>query len=109
AGGAGKGVSEMTCGRACTLIDGPGAPAVREAVIPIANGRTEAVTTAGPSGGWPSGTEVIDASGLTVLPGLIDCHDHLAFHGYELAKRWGLDEPRSTWHLRTASVARQIL
>src|SRR5262249_50192151 len=39
----------------------------------------------------------------------IDCHDHLAFHGYELAKRWGLDEPRSTWHLRTASVARQIL
>src|SRR5262249_47485620 len=31
------------------------------------------------------------------------------FHGYELAKRWGLDEPRSTWHLRTAAVARQIL
>jgi hypothetical protein len=25
--------------------------------------------------------------GLTVLPGLIDCHDHLAFHGYELAAR----------------------
>src|SRR5438445_241039 len=95
--------------RAGTLIDGTGAPAVRDAVIQIDNGRIEAVTTAGPSGGWPSGTEVIDASGLTVLPGLIDCHDHLAFHGYELAKRWGLDEPRSTWHLRTASVARQIL
>src|SRR5262249_4865750 len=63
----------------------------------------------GPAAGWPSGTEVIDASNLTVLPGLIDCHDHLAFHGYELAKRWGLDEPRSTWHLRTAAVARQIL
>src|SRR3989442_7485003 len=95
--------------RAGTLIDGTGAPAVRDAVIQIDNGRIEAVTTAGPSGGWPSGTEVIDASGLPVLPGLIDCHDHLAFHGYELAKRWGLDEPRSTWHLRTASVARQIL
>src|SRR5437660_897705 len=95
--------------RAGTLIDGTGAPAVSDAVIQIDNGRIEAVTTAGPSGGWPSGTEVIDASGLTVLPGLIDCHDHLAFHGYELAKRWGLDEPRSTWHLRTASVARQIL
>src|SRR5499426_1226431 len=95
--------------RAGTLIDGTGAPAVRDAVIQIDNGRIEAVTTAGPGPGWPSGTEVIDASNLTVLPGLIDCHDHLAFHGYELAKRWGLDEPRSTWHLRTATVARQIL
>src|SRR5207253_3036923 len=95
--------------RAGTLIDGTGAPAVSDAVIQIDNGRIEAVTTARPSGGWPSGTEVIDASGLTVLPGLIDCHDHLAFHGSALAKRWGLGEPRSTWHLRTASVARQIL
>src|SRR5437867_3192494 len=95
--------------RAGTLIDGTGAPAVRDAVIQIDNGRIEAVTTAGPSGSWPAGTDVIDASNLTVLPGLIDCHDHLAFHGYELAKRWGLDEPRSTWHLRTAAVARQIL
>src|SRR5437870_5186180 len=95
--------------RAGTLIDGTGAPAVSDAVIQIDNGRIKAVTTAGASGGWPSGTEVIDASGLTVLPGLISCHDHLAFHGYELAKRWGLDEPRSTWQLRRAGVARQIL
>ena len=95
--------------RAGTLIDGTGAPAVRDAVVQIDNGRIEAVTTAGPSGSWPASTEVIDASGLTVLPGLIDCHDHLAFHGYELAKRWGLDEPQSTRHLRTAGVARQIL
>ena len=95
--------------RAGTLIDGTGAPAVRDAAIQIDNGRIEAVTTGTPGAGWPAGTEVIDASTLTVLPGLIDCHDHLAFHGYELAKRWGLDEPRSTWHLRTATVARQIL
>src|SRR5256712_1455748 len=95
--------------RAGTLIDGTGAPAVRDAIVQIDNGRIEAVTTAGPSGGWRASTEVIDASGLPVLPGLIDCHDHLAFHGYELAKRWGLDEPQSTRHLRTAGVARQIL
>jgi len=95
--------------RAGTLIDGTGAPPVRDAVVHVDNGRIEAVTTAGPSGSWPAGAEVIDASGLTVLPGLIDCHDHLAFHGYELAKRWGLDEPQSTRHLRTAGVARQIL
>src|SRR5437867_10975925 len=95
--------------RAGTLIDGTGAPPVRDAVVQIDSGRIEAVTTAGPSGSWPASTEVIDASGLTVLPGLIDCHDHLAFHGYELAKRWGLDGPQSTRHLRTAGVARQIL
>src|SRR4029453_7661309 len=94
--------------RAGTLIDGTGAPPVRDAVVQIENGRIEAVT-ARPGAGFPTGGEVIDAMGLTVLPGLIDCHDHLAFHGYELAKRWGLDEPQSTRHLRTAGVARQIL
>src|SRR5438046_5558552 len=52
---------------------------------------------------------VIDASRFTALPGLIDCLDPLAFHGYELVRRWGLDEPQSTRHLRTARVAGQIL
>src|SRR5213079_2455789 len=75
----------------------------------IDNGRSEAVTTAGPSAGRPPDAEVIDASRFTVLPGLVDFHDHLAFHGYELVRRWGLDEPQSTHHLRTARVASQIL
>jgi len=95
--------------RAGTLIDGTGAPPVRDATVLIDQGRIEAVTTGGPSGSWPADAEVIDASGLTVLPGLIDCHDHLAFHGYELVRRWGLDEPQSTRHLRTARVASQML
>jgi imidazolonepropionase-like amidohydrolase len=98
----------MTMIRVGTLIDGTGAPAVRDAVVTFENGRIEAVTT-GPSGGRSGAGEVIDAPGLTLLPGLIDCHDHLASHGYEMAKRWGLDEPRSTSHLRTATVARTIL
>ncbi len=95
--------------RAGTLIDGTGAPPVRDAAVVIHNGRIETVTTAGASAGPPADHEVIDASRLTVLPGLIDCHDHLAFHGYELVRRWGLDEPQSTRHLRTAGVAGQIL
>jgi imidazolonepropionase-like amidohydrolase len=95
--------------RAGTLIDGTGALPVRDATVLIDQGRIEAVTTGGPSGSWPADAEVIDASRLTVLPGLIDCHDHLAFHGYELVRRWGLDEPQSTRHLRTAQVASQIL
>src|SRR2546428_5917465 len=70
--------------RAGTLIDGTGAPPVRDAAVVIHNGRIETVTTSGASAGPPADHEVIDASRLTVLPGLIDCHDHLAFHGYEL-------------------------
>jgi imidazolonepropionase-like amidohydrolase len=46
---------------------------------------------------------------MTLLPGLIDAHDHLAAHGYALTQRWGLDEPQSTTHLRTASVLQQTL
>lgn len=94
--------------RGATLIDGTGAPPVRDAALLIHEGRIEAVTTA-EAASWPKDAEVIDASGLTVLPGLIDCHDHLAFHGYELVRRWDLDEPQSTRQLRTARVASQIL
>ena len=95
--------------RAGMLLDGTGAPPLRDALVVIDNGRIEAVTPAGPRASWPTGAEVIDASRLTVLPGLIDCHDHLAFHGYELVRRWGLDEPQSARHLRTARVVSQVL
>jgi len=95
--------------RVGTLIDGSGAPPVRDASVVIDNGRIEAVTTADPSGRRPAGAEtgvdVIDASRLTAVPGLIDCHDHLSFHGYELAKRWGLDEPQSTCGVKVAAPA----
>ncbi len=46
---------------------------------------------------------------MTVLPGLIDCHDHLAMHGYDLARRWGIDEPQTTRTLRTAKVLQETL
>src|SRR5204863_19585 len=81
--------------RAGTLIDGTGAPPVRDAAVVIHNGRIEAVTTGGGSASPPADIEVIDVSRFTVLPGLVDCHDHLAFHGYELVRRWGLDEPHA--------------
>ena len=75
----------MTIVRAGTLIDGTGAAPVRDVSIILHDGRIEAITT---GGGTPSARdEVIDASGMTVLPGLIDCHDHMAFHGYDLAGR----------------------
>jgi imidazolonepropionase-like amidohydrolase len=91
------------------LIDGTGAAPVSDAVVLIDDGgRIQAV---GPrhTVSEPPGTAVIDVAGLTLLPGLIDAHDHLASHGYALTTRWGLDEPQSTTHLRTAAVLRQTL
>jgi ABC-type transport system substrate-binding protein len=91
-----------------TLIDGTGAAPVHDTGVVIRDGRVEAVTTAG-ANAWPKDAEIIDVSGKTVLPGLIDCHDHMALHGYDLARRWNLDEPASTRALRTAQAIRQTL
>ena len=88
-----------------TLIDGTGAPPVSEAALVIDG---ERIIAAGPRTGltWPPDADV---SGRTVIPGLIDAHDHMASHGYALATRWGLDEPASTAHLRTARVLAETL
>ena len=90
------------------LIDGTGAAPVNGATIVIRDNRIAAVSTRGESD-FPGDTEIIDVSGMTVLPGLIDCHDHMANHKYDLAHRWRLDEPQSTRHLRTAAVLKQTL
>ena len=90
------------------LMDGTGAAPVASATIVIRDERVEAVTTRAMDE-WPQDAQIIDASGMTILPGLIDCHDHMAMHGYDLARRWGIDEPQSTRTLRTAKVLRDTL
>ena len=90
------------------LIDGTGAGPQPGATVVIRDQRIEAVTSK-PAGEWPQDAEIIDVSGMTILPGLIDCHDHMAMHGYDLARRWGIDEPQSTRTLRTARVLEQTL
>src|SRR5258708_3828496 len=90
------------------LIDGTGAAPVDGATVVIRDNRIEAVATRNHSD-WPAEAEVIDVSGMTVLPGLIDCHDHMANHRYSLEHRWRLDEAQSTRHLRTAAVLKQTL
>jgi len=86
-----------------TLIDGTGAAPVPDAAVVVDGDR---IAAAGPrlAVSWPASAEIIDVKGRTVVPGLIDAHDHLASHGYALATRWGLDEPASTAHMRTARV-----
>jgi len=91
-----------------TLIDGTGAPPRPDSAVIIDGDR---IAAAGPrsSASWPAAAEVVDLDGLKLIPGLIDTHDHLASHSYALARRWGLEEPASTTHLRTGRVLEQTL
>jgi imidazolonepropionase-like amidohydrolase len=91
-----------------TLIDGNGGAPLTDAVALIEGGDIVNVGDA-QSVRIPDGAEVVEAGGMTLMPGLIDTHDHLASFSYEIASRWGITEPRSTRHLRIASVLRQTL
>ena len=59
-----------------TLIDGRGGPPVPDSVVVI---RGDRIVAAGKRGSVnvPSGAEVFDAKGLTLVPGLIDSHFHI--------------------------------
>lgn len=89
------------------LIDGKGG-SFDDATVLVDGSNISEVRTSG-RGVIPDGAQIIDGAGMTMLPGLIDCHDHLASMGYGLADRWGLTEPVSQRHMRVASVLKQTL
>jgi imidazolonepropionase-like amidohydrolase len=59
-----------------TLIDGRGGAPVLDAAVLVRGERIVAVGRRG-SVSIPAGAEVVDANGLTLLPGLIDSHFHI--------------------------------
>ena len=59
------------------IFDGTGA-AVREGTLVITRNHIERILPAS-STGWPSDARVIDVTGKTVMPGLIDLHTHLTY------------------------------
>lgn len=91
-----------------TIIDGTGSAPLSSGVV-LVEGTDIIAAGSAQSVQVPEDAEVIGAAGMTLLPGLIDTHDHLASFSYEIASRWGITEPRSTRHLRIASVLRQTL
>ena len=59
-----------------TLIDGTGRPPIADAVVVVEGNRIRAVGRRGQVP-VPAGATVIQASGRTILPGLVDMHLHL--------------------------------
>ena len=100
--------SAMKALTGATLIDGTGSPPVKNATVLI-NGKY--IKAVGPPEAVhiPADADVTDISGLTVLPGLIDTHDHLGSLGYGLLPRWKLQEPLSLQDLRIAKRLKETL
>lgn len=66
-----------------TLIDGTGRDPIRDGVVLVEDSR---ITRVGPATAVtvPAGARVLDAGGLTVLPGFIDCHVHATYRSRDV-------------------------
>jgi imidazolonepropionase-like amidohydrolase len=72
---AGTATAQVTAIKAGRLIDADSATVLNDQIILIRDHKIEAV---GKNITIPSDAKIIDLSKMTVLPGLIDCHTHLA-------------------------------
>jgi imidazolonepropionase-like amidohydrolase len=70
-----------------TLIDGTGAPPVRDSVILVRGDRIERVGTVA-NLPVPGEYEQVSTEGMTVLPGLWDLHVHLVYSGHPNPTAW---------------------
>ena len=61
-----------------TLLDGTGAPALRDQTIVVEGSRIAAVGAAADVA-VPDGAEVLDLAGHTVMPGMVGLHNHLFY------------------------------
>src|SRR5882724_1301854 len=94
------------------LLDGYEVPPVHHATVLIEGnkivqaGRAEDVKI-------PAGTTIIDTSGQTMMPGMIELHAHLVIVGHGEYNRWfkWLDEHKDTWPLEKVMElsAKQLL
>jgi imidazolonepropionase-like amidohydrolase len=90
------------------LLDPATGETVREAVVVIENGHVRAAGRR-ESISVPADSERIDASGLTVLPGLIDCHVHLTMLGEGIDMARTLTTPPTLELMQAVQGARRTL
>ncbi len=82
------------------ILDGTGSPAADGNLV-LADGRIAGV------GVGLDGDEQVDVSGLTLLPGLFDCHVHVTMSGIDLLRR--LQQPFSYQFFQAACNLRATL
>jgi 5-methylthioadenosine/S-adenosylhomocysteine deaminase len=89
-----------------TILPGdPEAPLLRGADVVVENGVIAAVGAGAADGVPKAGTEVIDAGGAIVMPGLIDTHMHMweyAWRGTAMRKLHGRDYMKLLWTLHSS-------
>src|SRR6266404_3743153 len=76
------------------IFDGTGAPA-REGTLVIERNKIAKILPVSATG-WPKDAQVIDVSGKTILPGLIDLHTHLTYPLAETDFGVGMNEADAT-------------
>ncbi len=89
-----------------TLIDGTGAEPVTGRAVVVEGDRITGVV---PEGRAPAGPTVLHLDGLTVLPGLINCHVHFCLGGEPDPARVLLEDPPATRVIKAVLRARQTV
>jgi imidazolonepropionase-like amidohydrolase len=90
------------------LLDPATGETTREAVVLIEDGRVKSAGRRA-AAQVPRDAESIDATGLTILPGLIDCHVHLTSLGEGLDFARELTTPPTLELMRAVRAARRTL
>lgn len=90
------------------LIDGFGGPPLANSVILVDGERITAVGTVG-SLAIPPDAEVISTEGMSVLPGLWDCHVHTMLLGHSDYDHWDKTYPNRFGSDIMPAAARQLL
>lgn len=88
-----RGPAGITVLRGGRVFDGTGAPA-RPATVVLERNRIARVVAPGVQD-WPRDARVIDVTGKTVLPGLIDLHTHLTYIEPPFSTAEGPDDPEA--------------
>lgn len=98
---------EVTAIRAGRLIDGTGQPARENQVIIVRGDRIEAVGDAA-TVAIPDGSRVVDLSGHTVMPGIVDAHAHLSIRPDIRTLRGQLEGMEQHDAMQMARIVRNI-
>jgi imidazolonepropionase-like amidohydrolase len=104
-----KAASGTTLIRGARLIDGTGAAAIDDASVVVRDGRISYAGAAAGAPPAPDGAAVIDASGATVMPGLVEAHWHASYFNVAVLEDLDIAHPPETVALHSAINARIAL